>query len=223
MTFSAPHTIRPVQESRQSSTVSRPIGSHLAPVWRESSTRSFSRSSRPRSNIQGVNPYGDERRPKVRSPVRPAKPVPALPACRLNRLPVGNSPLGHCFERRVEGPAELGQLVQRGRLHPAGIEVAPDKPVALGPAKCVGQHLVRDTVQAIVEVLVSTAAVAELDGYVTAGDFGWLDDEGYLYLADRRSDLIISGGVNTYPAEIEATLMENEAVVDAAVIGVPRF
>jgi bile acid-coenzyme A ligase len=74
-----------------------------------------------------------------------------------------------------------------------------------------------------VEVLVSTAAVAELDGYVTAGDFGWLDDEGYLYLADRRSDLIISGGVNTYPAEIEATLMENEAVVDAAVIGVPRF
>lgn len=59
------------------------------------------------------------------------------------------------------------------------------------------------------------------DGYVTAGDFGWLDDEGYLYLADRRSDLIISVGVNIYPAEIEATLMEHEAVVDTAVIGVP--
>jgi long-chain acyl-CoA synthetase len=57
--------------------------------------------------------------------------------------------------------------------------------------------------------------------YVTVGDLGSLDADGYLYLADRRTDLIISGGVNVYPAEVEAVLMAHPAVADAAVIGVP--
>jgi len=57
--------------------------------------------------------------------------------------------------------------------------------------------------------------------YFTVGDMGWLDEDGYLFLADRRTDLIISGGVNIYPAEIEAALIEDEDVVDAAVIGLP--
>jgi long-chain acyl-CoA synthetase len=55
----------------------------------------------------------------------------------------------------------------------------------------------------------------------TVGDLGWLDEDGYLFLADRRTDLIISGGVNVYPAEIEAALVEDDEVVDAAVIGLP--
>ena len=46
---------------------------------------------------------------------------------------------------------------------------------------------------------------------------GWLDEDGYLFLADRRTDLIISGGVNVYPAEVEAALIEDDDVVDAAV------
>ncbi len=57
--------------------------------------------------------------------------------------------------------------------------------------------------------------------YFTVGDMGWLDDDGYLFLADRRTDLIISGGVNIYPAEVEAALIEDDDVVDAAVIGLP--
>ena len=57
--------------------------------------------------------------------------------------------------------------------------------------------------------------------YFTVGDMGWLDEDGYLFLADRRTDLIISGGVNIYPAEVEAALIEDDEVVDAAVIGLP--
>lgn len=59
------------------------------------------------------------------------------------------------------------------------------------------------------------------DGFSSVGDLGWLDDEGYLFIADRRVDLIITGGVNVYPAEVEAVLLEHPAVRDAVVVGVP--
>jgi len=57
--------------------------------------------------------------------------------------------------------------------------------------------------------------------YYTMGDVGFLDEDGYLFLTDRSADLIISGGVNVYPAEVEAELLGHPAVGDAAVIGVP--
>jgi len=63
--------------------------------------------------------------------------------------------------------------------------------------------------------------VEESRGWTTLGDLGHVDDEGYLYLADRRTDLIISGGVNVYPAEVEDALVLHPAVADVAVIGVP--
>lgn len=64
-------------------------------------------------------------------------------------------------------------------------------------------------------------AAAQRDGWFTVGDLGRLDEEGYLYLEGRRSDTIISGGVNVHPAEVEAALREHPAVADAAVFGVP--
>ncbi|HEY7107456.1 MAG TPA: AMP-binding protein [Acidimicrobiia bacterium] len=59
------------------------------------------------------------------------------------------------------------------------------------------------------------------DGWESLGDLGWFDEDGYLYLADRRTDLIIAGGANIYPAEVEAALMEHPAIASCAVIGLP--
>jgi len=57
--------------------------------------------------------------------------------------------------------------------------------------------------------------------YFTLGDVGYLDEQGYLYLTDRSADLIISGGVNIYPAEVDAVLLSHPAVADCATIGIP--
>jgi long-chain acyl-CoA synthetase len=59
------------------------------------------------------------------------------------------------------------------------------------------------------------------DGFFTVGDVGYLDEAGYLFLCDRASDMIISGGVNVYPAEVEAALFGHPKVADVAVFGVP--
>lgn len=59
------------------------------------------------------------------------------------------------------------------------------------------------------------------DGFFSVGDIAYKDEEGYFYICDRRVDMIISGGVNIYPAEVEAVLVAHPAVQDAAVIGVP--
>ena len=65
-----------------------------------------------------------------------------------------------------------------------------------------------------------TASAMRGDFY-TPGDLGHLDEDGWLYMSDRRTDLIISGGVNIYPAEIENALLQHPAVGDVVVIGVP--
>ena len=59
------------------------------------------------------------------------------------------------------------------------------------------------------------------EGYFTLGDVGYLDEDGFLFLCDRRADIIISGGVNLYPAQIESVLMGLPEVADCCVVGVP--
>ncbi|CAM2169497.1 AMP-dependent synthetase [Paraburkholderia sacchari] len=66
-----------------------------------------------------------------------------------------------------------------------------------------------------------TAQRTNLAGWQTFGDIGYCDKDGYLYLTDRMDDVIISGGVNVYPQEIEAAILELHEVADCAVIGVP--
>ncbi|ODT89811.1 acyl-CoA synthetase [Phenylobacterium sp. SCN 70-31] len=66
-----------------------------------------------------------------------------------------------------------------------------------------------------------TAESTHPEGWTTLGDVGWVDEEGYLYLTDRKSFMIISGGVNIYPQEIENLLITHPKVADAAVVGAP--
>ena len=66
-----------------------------------------------------------------------------------------------------------------------------------------------------------TAASRDKHGWATVGDIGYLDEDGYLYLTDRRHHMIISGGVNIYPQEAENVLVTHPKVMDAAVFGIP--
>jgi long-chain acyl-CoA synthetase len=100
----------------------------------------------------------------------------------------------------------------------ASVEAAPAAPFEEGVIH------VRNAMGADFEYLNEPGKTAEAHrqpGMFTLGDIGYLDDDGYLYLSDRKIDMIISGGVNIYPAEIEGVLAGHESVVDVAVFGVP--
>jgi long-chain acyl-CoA synthetase len=67
----------------------------------------------------------------------------------------------------------------------------------------------------------ATAQAITPDGWFKTGDAGYLDADGYIFLHDRVKDMIVTGGENVYPAEVENVLMKHPAVADVAVIGVP--
>ena len=76
----------------------------------------------------------------------------------------------------------------------------------------------------VIEAYIGEAAQAggyTRDGYFRVGDIGHIDEDGYLYITGRMKDVIIRGGVNIFPAEIEAVLLQHPDVTGAAVIGVP--
>jgi long-chain acyl-CoA synthetase len=122
--------------------------------------------------------------------------------------------------------AESGPLARRirsvGRVVP-GVELRVvndrDEDVACGE---IGEIIVRGP-----NVMLGywnqpePTAEALRGGWMHTGDMGSLDEQGYLYLADRKKDMIISGGENVYSTEVEAVLYEHPAVLEAAVIGVP--
>jgi long-chain acyl-CoA synthetase len=68
----------------------------------------------------------------------------------------------------------------------------------------------------------ATAESIDADGWFKSGDAGYLDEDGYLYIHDRVKDMIVSGGENVYPAEVENVLMKHPGIADVAVIGVPH-
>ncbi len=70
-------------------------------------------------------------------------------------------------------------------------------------------------------IATSAPRAREIDGWETLGDLGWMDEDGFVYLSDRRTDLILSGGANIYPAEVEAALDAHPQVLSSAVVGLP--
>ncbi|GAA0981208.1 fatty-acid--CoA ligase FadD4 [Acrocarpospora macrocephala] len=103
------------------------------------------------------------------------------------------------------------------------LQIRDDHGVSLPPGE-IGTIWVRGGYEfAYSGAAVSAASDQEgpADGFRTAGDVGYLDEDGFLYVGDRRADLILSGGVNIYPAEVEAALVTEPTVADAVVVGVP--
>jgi long-chain acyl-CoA synthetase len=119
--------------------------------------------------------------------------------------------------RWLEKPGTVGRPVQGMR-----VRILDDDGNDVGPGQ-LGHVYMEPTQGATFEYRGEpelTRAVHRGDAF-TIGDVGYLDDDGYLFLRDRAKDVIISGGVNIYPAEVEAALTAHPAVADVAVIGVP--
>lgn len=120
------------------------------------------------------------------------------PVDALRKLGSVGKPLMH-LDLRIEHegveapPGVAGQIVVRGPSVTSGYAERPD-----------------------------ATAKSIRDGWLQTGDIGYVDADGYLYVLDRRDDLIISGGENVYPAEVEAALLAHPAVVEAGVVGLPN-
>ena len=114
-------------------------------------------------------------------------------------------------------PGTVGRPVQRG-----DIRILDDDDRQL-PAGQAGQVFIRQTRMSDFTYHRKNEKRLEIDrdGFHTVGDIGFLDDEGYLFLCDQRVDMVISGGVNVYPAEIEKVLIDLPGVLDCAVFGIP--
>ncbi|HVV23572.1 MAG TPA: long-chain-fatty-acid--CoA ligase [Pseudonocardiaceae bacterium] len=124
------------------------------------------------------------------------------------------------------GPAEHRDMDRPDRLESAGkalngVELSVIDPVTserLGPGE-VGEVMVR-TAQLMAGYWHKPDSITA-DGWLHSGDAGYLDDDGYLYISDRIKDMIVSGGENVYPAEVERVVVEHPSVGEVAVIGVP--
>jgi len=104
----------------------------------------------------------------------------------------------------------------------SSVRIVDDKGDCLPPGE-VGEVYLRSADMSPFTYIGLTKQIAEItrDDHVTVGDVGWVDEDGYLFLTDRKRDMIISGGVNIYCAEIEAALLALAGVKDCAVFGIP--
>jgi o-succinylbenzoate---CoA ligase len=152
-------------------------------------------------------------------------PLPLLEDCVARSIPVSQSYglTESCSQATTLAPADaLRRLGSAGRpliqvqlriVNEQGKDALAGEPGMIclkGPSITRGyDHHPEATAQAI------------HDGWLSTGDIGYLDEDGYLYVLDRRNDLIISGGENVYPAEIESLLLSHPDIVEAGVCGQP--
>jgi long-chain acyl-CoA synthetase len=126
-------------------------------------------------------------------------------------------PVWHSSEEALAKPGTVGRAIEGGIVkifRPEGTLCDVNEP---------GEIFMRQTAIADFDYHGNAEARTEAgrDGLVSVGDVGYLDEDGYLFLCDRKRDMVISGGVNIYPAEIENTLIGMNGVRDCAVFGVP--
>lgn len=107
-----------------------------------------------------------------------------------------------------------------GRPHDCEMKILDDEGNEVDPGE-IGEIYMRPSSGRAVYKYVGAESTCREDGWDTLGDMGYMDEDGYLYLADRRTDLIVSGGVNIYPAEVEAAIDSHPGVRASAVIGLP--
>ncbi|MBR0854428.1 acyl-CoA synthetase [Bradyrhizobium liaoningense] len=126
-------------------------------------------------------------------------------------------PVWHSAEEALKKPGTVGRAIEGGIVR---IFRADGSPCAVNE---VGEIYMRQTAVPDFDYHGKTEARTEAgrDGLVSVGDVGYLDEDGYLFLCDRKRDMVISGGVNIYPAEIEKVLITMPGVRDCAVFGIP--
>jgi fatty-acyl-CoA synthase len=127
------------------------------------------------------------------------------------------------INQAVQNPALAKRLRSVGRptVNVIGIEVVDEEGKFLGPDQ-VGEIVVKGpTVMLRYLNDPQASAAIKLDGWQRTGDVGYRDSDGFVYLSDRKRDLIISGGFNVFPLQVEEVLNTHPAVQDCAVIGVP--
>ncbi len=149
-------------------------------------------------------------------------PLPLLEACQFRAIPVVQTYglTESCSQAVTLSPADaIRKIGSAGRpLAPVQLRIQHDnRPTSPGEP---GEILLKGpTITPGYANNPEATARAFQDGWFSTGDIGYLDHDGYLYILDRRADLIISGGENVYPAEIESILQSHPAVEEAGVCG----
>jgi bile acid-coenzyme A ligase len=108
-----------------------------------------------------------------------------------------------------------------GRGYRAEIKILDPDGCELEPGELGEIYMRHEEAGSRFEYLGALTPIPTADGFTSIGDLGWLDADGYLYVADRRTDMIVTGGANVFPAEVEAALSEHSQVADVVVVGVP--
>jgi long-chain acyl-CoA synthetase len=126
-------------------------------------------------------------------------------------------PVWHSAQEALAKPGTVGKAIEGGIVKIFGPDGEP-----CGPGE-VGEIFMRQVAVPDFDYHGKAEARTEAgrEGLVSIGDVGYLDEDGYLFLCDRKRDMVISGGVNIYPAEIEGVLIGLDGVRDCAVFGVP--
>jgi bile acid-coenzyme A ligase len=137
---------------------------------------------------------------------------------RVHELYGGTEGLSYTWITGIEWLTHRGSV---GKPRPGGQMQIRDAQGHVAPPGTVGEIYMKPEAGPGTTYHYIGAEPRRVDGWESLGDLGWMDAEGYLYLADRRTDMILRGGANIYPAEVEAAIDAHPRVRSSAVIGLP--